>query len=140
MAEHDAKTPTDSQIGTHVPTYHSSLGVVHLLGGQTLIGQVHRGPNGPYRIERPYEIFVIPNENSQAPQVTVIKFGAMLALMPELALDIIPLNPGNCLGVVFPSEKLISAYLEGLKRELNPVSKAEVEAMIQPGQTKNGGS
>ena len=135
MAEHNAKTPTDGVATLDLRQQSvASIKVVHLLGGQTLIGQILSNSKvGYHGMERPYEILVMASPDDQKVQCTVIKFGSMLGFMPELAVDVVPLNYANMLGIVEPTQKLLEAYMEGLKREANPVTKAEVAALIHPG-------
>jgi len=143
MAEHDAKTPTGVGItGTSGPmngaanTPAASMKVAHMVGGQSFIGQVVKN-GAQFYMEWPYEILVMPNPNSQSAQVTLVKHGSMLGLMPELASNRIELL-GRVLSLVDPNGRLAGEYVKALQREVNPVTKEEVAALIKPGQMSGG--
>lgn len=133
MAKHDAKTLTEQdQDATPV----AALYVVHMLGGQTLIGQVVT-LGYQQTMERPYEILVMPSENTQRAQVTLIKFGSMLGLLPDLAVDRIDVSASRILGYKVAPQQLVEHYLAALHRELNPVTKSEVEARLGDGSASS---
>jgi hypothetical protein len=116
----------------------SVLQVAHLLGGQTLIGSVERTiSNGRIHpsltMRRPYELMVIPPESSQETTITLVKFGSILGLMPQLSVDNIDLY-GKVLSFAGPDQKLVDAYHEALKRERNPPTKEELASLLHPGQ------
>jgi hypothetical protein len=127
VAEQDANTTV------------AAVYVVHLLGQQSVIGQVTRDGADQQFMEHPYEIMVLPSDSKQSAQVTLIKFGSMLGLMPELAVERIDLTGHRILGYRAASNRMVEEYLKALNRELNPVTKEEVAALLHPGKASSSG-
>jgi len=114
------------------------LQVVHLVGGQSLIGSVEQPlVNGmPHPtvagMKMPYELFVLPPEKEDKPKVTMVKLGSMLGMMPQLALDYADLT-GKILGMRNVDAQTKDHYHKALEQERNPVTAADVASMIKPG-------
>jgi len=142
MAEHDAKTlrglSTSSDAPLNSPSKVSLVSVVHLLGGQILIGSLTSTQmNMAYsHLERPYEVFAFPNKEDTSTQITLVKYGTMLGCMPELGVNEMILKDSQVLKYMGAPPKLLQAYYAALQQELNPVTKEQVAAAITPGKAQ----
>lgn len=100
------------------PVSQTSVHVAHIVGGQTLIGQLVKDSQGHIHMRFPYEVMAIPSESNQGSTVSVFKFGTMVGLVPELGLDSLPLGYGRIMGnTISPSVKLLEIYQKALLHE-----------------------
>lgn len=139
MAEHDSKTPTD--VGAAALQRHaavSMIAVVHMLGGQVVIGTIKgtMAQGASLNLEHPYEVFAIPNPDSTEVNITLVKYGTMLGCMPEIGVNEFMLIGTQVVKYVPAPSKLIQAYYAALQQELNPVTKEQVAAAITPGKAQ----
>lgn len=98
--------------------------VVHLLGGQIVIGA--RGGDqtvgGPVHLVNPHEVMVTPPVDGLRAQVSLVPYGSALGILPGLTIGLLRLMPLQMLSAPNePPPDLKNAYLAA-------VSKSEAEA------------
>jgi hypothetical protein len=59
--------------------------VLHLLGGQAVIGFVSINCDPIITVDHPFEIMTTPSEHTQRSQIALLAYGSMLGVMPQLA-------------------------------------------------------
>lgn len=111
---------TDLHTPAQAPSKVACLMIAHLIGGQTVIGQLVQDRAGLCVMHHPYEVLVIPPGDSQKTTVTVTKFGSMMGLVPELGLDQIDLA-GKILGTMgaVKHDQLLVIYMKAFTAEVN---------------------
>jgi len=130
---HDAKTPTDNdsyvQVVGQMPNQDQEnpgqdfiVRVVHLLGGQTLIGQMLKRSGGqvPFEMRYPCEVLVIPPSDTQKPTVIVTRLGTCAGMVPALGTDLVNLDGKMLCRPFYPPSPILGLYLKTVGRYLFP--------------------
>jgi hypothetical protein len=125
-------------------TQEAPIVVLHLLGGQAVIGsvRVEHSANGrvTHWVENPYEILVAPNESNLKTTVALVEYGTMMGVLPSLRVSTLSLVRSQIVALpITPDPVLLAKYLEA--RDKSVEERIKIDEQLRSSQTditKNG--
>lgn len=119
------KTITGSDYGYDMQTRRTQTGsyLIHLIGGQIVIGSITHPVGEPVRIHAaltitsPYEVYAIPPEkDGDTNRIAITKYGTAAGVLPDCGVD--KIMPGlNTLAITDVPREMFDHYIQALERD-----------------------
>lgn len=101
--------------------------VLHMLGGQIVIGMVTMSEDRTITVDCPHEVMVTPDENTSRHHISLVPYGTGLGALPQIGPPrlVFQLNALVALPVT-PHQELQEAYAKVYQRIRHPTPEQEI--------------